>query len=362
MLTIDLVLVLLALISFLVATAGVVVPRVNLVALGLALWMLSLLLSTLEGVPPTAHSVGAPDGTHGLTAAADGTLSADRVVSFEMEPSARAWSRCAIPVSGRYLTALEEAACAARGLPRYSATWTGDAAHAWEEWTVVPHGRGIALQSCWSTWLSMQEGGDVKGAGLVLVNGPTPGPWEELIPTNPAAFGLTSDGGNTGQGGGGCLERPRCAGRPGLDRPLVWRRDRPADRAWLFGLRRAQEVPRGSRSDARPARPRRAGRPAVRARAVAAQRRVLDRFAASPTTRSAIRGGRTRCAAFLEACRDRGLRVNLTSGDFYNWTDAAGGRQLPPLRADCRQRVARGRVAGRRGQRAARRASPRRRR
>ena len=24
---------------------------------------------------------------------------------------------------------------------------------------------------------------------------------------------------------------------------------------------------------------------------------------------------------YLEACRDRGLRVNLTSGDFYNWTD-----------------------------------------
>ena len=44
MMTIDLLLVLLALVSFMLATVGLVVPRVNLVALGLALWMLSLLL------------------------------------------------------------------------------------------------------------------------------------------------------------------------------------------------------------------------------------------------------------------------------------------------------------------------------
>jgi hypothetical protein len=43
MLSLDLLLLILALVAFLLATFGAVVPRVNLVALGLALWMLTLL-------------------------------------------------------------------------------------------------------------------------------------------------------------------------------------------------------------------------------------------------------------------------------------------------------------------------------
>ena len=44
MVTVDLMLVVLALVAFILAAGGVAVPRINLVALGLALWMLSLLL------------------------------------------------------------------------------------------------------------------------------------------------------------------------------------------------------------------------------------------------------------------------------------------------------------------------------
>ena len=44
MVTVDLLLVILAFVAFTVAAVGLVVPRVNLVALGLAIWMLSHLL------------------------------------------------------------------------------------------------------------------------------------------------------------------------------------------------------------------------------------------------------------------------------------------------------------------------------
>jgi hypothetical protein len=44
MLSVDLLLVLLAFVAFLLAAFGLVVPRVNLVALGLMFWMLSLLV------------------------------------------------------------------------------------------------------------------------------------------------------------------------------------------------------------------------------------------------------------------------------------------------------------------------------
>jgi hypothetical protein len=44
MMTLDLVLLILALVCFLAAAANVSSPRVNLVAVGLALWMASVLL------------------------------------------------------------------------------------------------------------------------------------------------------------------------------------------------------------------------------------------------------------------------------------------------------------------------------
>ena len=44
MITIDLVLLVVALICFLAAAANIPSPRVNLIAAGLALWMLSLLI------------------------------------------------------------------------------------------------------------------------------------------------------------------------------------------------------------------------------------------------------------------------------------------------------------------------------
>lgn len=44
MMTIDLVLLVLALVCFLAAAANIPSPRVNLIAAGLALWMLSVLL------------------------------------------------------------------------------------------------------------------------------------------------------------------------------------------------------------------------------------------------------------------------------------------------------------------------------
>ena len=44
MVTVDLVLVVLALVAFILAAGGVAVPRLNLVALGLAFWMLAQLI------------------------------------------------------------------------------------------------------------------------------------------------------------------------------------------------------------------------------------------------------------------------------------------------------------------------------
>ena len=53
---------------------------------------------------------------------------------------------------------------------------------------------------------------------------------------------------------------------------------------------------------------------------------------------------------YLQACWDRGLRVNLTSGDFYNWSDQQAEDSLPAHGADCRQCLARRGLAGRRGE------------
>ena len=270
----------------------------------------------------TRSGLGASDGTHGLTACDDGSLDAARAPSFDIEPVAPGVVAIRDPVSGQYLSALDEGTCAARGLPRYSATFSAAHIDIWEHWKPIAHGRGIALQSYWGTWLSVQEGGAAKGEGRVLVDGPTPGPWEELLPSNPAAFGIKGDGGNSGQGGGGSV-----SSGPDALVGLVSIHGRS------FGDATGPRIVHGysdfgALKKFHEDRDRMLGQLDRAAQAGQQYVRVLWRLNGGYWTDSGVTNDPIRdpwwedaLRGFLQACHDRGLRANLTSGDFYNWSD-----------------------------------------
>lgn len=220
--------------------------------------------------------------------------------------------------TNRYLSALDELTCKQRGIPPNSVQATAQYVDLWERWRVASHLAGLSFQSVFTgKYLSPQ----MDGTGGVLCNGPEAGPWEEIIPSDFAPFDMQ----NSGQGGigtGNLLQGPVViAGRSFGDRGGPRLLHGVSD----FGaLVKFHENPDQARRE-------------LDAIAQAGQLyiRVLfrlngwlwgggDGYPSSGLTVDPIRDPwfDEALRGYLSACHERGLRVNLTSGDFYNWTSA----------------------------------------
>ena len=268
------------------------------------------------------------DGVHFLTAELNGDVIADR----DLEAAWQEWDVLPDPFGdgnvvvlksahGKYLSAYSPEYCAQLSLLPGTVKATAEHPDVWERWRAVRDGQVVRLQSAqWGLWLSPQNvpPNPLAGGGAVYCNGPDPAAWEAFTPSNMAAF----PGASSGSGGGAITSGPDAlVGLVSIHGRSFGDETGPRIVHGVFRLRRAQEVPRGPRSDAGQLDRVAQCRPAVRARVVAAQRRVLDRQRRDQRSDPRSLVGRRACAAISQACRDRGLRVNLTSGDFYNWSD-----------------------------------------
>ena len=254
---------------------------------------------------------------HYLTAELDGTLAANRLEAGPWEqwtvepvaPGVYALQSC----HGGYLSAYTPEHAAAMGLPPHTAAATGYAAYAWEHWTVTAGAASCAvLQGCHGLWLRAEGG----GGSTVDAGGAAPGPWEQWIPSDLAAFGLGGSG--SGEPTGGPM-RPlegdvRPAGRSFTDATGARLVHGCSDFAALVkyhedpdGYLRQLDVTAGYQQ----------------------YTRILWRlngwkWADSGLTVDPIRDPwfESALCAVLEAHQARGLKVNLSSGDMNHWTDS----------------------------------------
>jgi hypothetical protein len=251
------------------------------------------------------------DGTHYLTAELDGTVVATR-------PEAHAWETWAVTflddartraslcsAHGKYLTAEVDGTVSANRAE----------VHAWEEWRVEHHEGRVAFLGAHGMYLVAEEG----GGGAVHANREACGPWETFAPDPP----LVVDPIRPPTGGGG---------PPGTHVDPLVGRVRVIGRS--FGDDRGPRLLHGCSDFAALVKYHENRDRCLRELDTVAASgrhyiRVLFRLNGWLWTDSGLTVDPSRdpwydeaLRGYLTACRDRGLRVNLTSGDMNNWTDA----------------------------------------
>ena len=199
---------------------------------------------------------------------------------------------------------------------------TADHPDVWERWFVAMDGDIVRLQSAWGVWLSPQnvEPNPQAGGGAVYANGPEPAGWETLFPSDLRAFGAEDVLGPPSGGG------PISSGPDALV-GLV------SVMGKSFGDQNGPRIVHGCSDFGALAkfhedRDKMLGQLDRVAQAGQQYVRVLWRLNGWYWTPSGITNDPIRdpwwedaLRGYLQACWDRGLRVNLTSGDFNNWTE-----------------------------------------
>ena len=146
-------------------------------------------------------SLGTSNGVNVITAETDGRMYCDRVKVADYELFTPVFvdangnklppGECALLAytTNRYLSALSAEECEARGVAIWSVMATAEYVDLWERFRFTKHGRGLAFQSVFTNlYLSPQNG----GGSTLLCNGPAPAEWEELHPSDMGAFGGVS--------------------------------------------------------------------------------------------------------------------------------------------------------------------------
>jgi hypothetical protein len=268
------------------------------------------------------------DGTHYLTAELNGDVVADRTTqdawqwwTVEPDPNGDP-SVCGLKSAhGKYLSAYPPEYCAQLGLPIASVKATATYLDAWERWQVARDGGVVRLKSMHTgLWLSPQNvpPSPHGGGGAVLVNGPAPGGWETLVPSNMAAFGGSAPGPGPGP-----------TPPPGEVRPLL---GQVRIHGRSFADASGPRLLHGCSDFGALAKMHEDRDRMLRQLDVVASHqqyiRVFWRLNGGFWTDSGVTVDPIRdpwfdevCLDYLTACWERGIKVNLTSGDFYNWTD-----------------------------------------
>lgn len=284
------------------------------------------------------------DGVHFLTAELDDSVNCTRTETelgawqdwdVLPDPFGEANVRVLKSCHGLYLSAYRPEYCAEIGVPEYTVAASAKDADIWERWRVRIDGDILRLQSCDSgLWLSPQnidtDHPQAGGAG-VLCNGPEPAGWETLFPSEMSAFG-TSDtwhppAGGVGvvrllQGAVGVLGRSfcdasgarivhGCSDFPALAKwhedPDTYHRNLDTTAQWQQYTRLAWRL-NGWKFDERGLN--------------------VDPYKHN-WWENALRG-------VLQAHKDRGVRVSISSFDMNNWSDAQAMESFQRTATICR--------------------------
>jgi hypothetical protein len=272
------------------------------------------------------------DGVHYLTAELNGDVVADR----DLEAAWQEWDVLPDPFNdpsvrvlksahGKYLSAYSPEYCAQLGLPPGTVKATAEHPDVWERWRAVRDGQVVRLQSAqWGLWLSPQNVPPCAeaGGGAVYCNGPDPAAWEALTASNIGAF----PGAGTGPT------------QPGHVTPLVG----PVRLLGKsFGDGTGPRILHGATDFGALRRLKDQRDQTLRDLDILATHCHYVRIAVRlnggddfwgmpwpdangwPMTLDPLRDPwvEDMLRQYLQECHNRGLRVNLTSADMYNWSD-----------------------------------------